>query len=137
MVATADQAGQAAALAARLGIGEGLTVQELGYDTDVDDTVADAITAGSGQAPVDDEYDGVVDMVVLWWRDDDGDLGDALVDAKAPLADNGVIWLLTPKHGRRGALEPADVADAASSSGLRRTTSVTLSQWQAVWLVSR
>ena len=137
MVATADQAGQAAALAARLGIGEGLTVQELGYDTDVDDTVADAITAGSGQAPVDDEYDGVVDMVVLWWRDDDGDLGDALVDAKAPLADNGVIWLLTPKHGRRGALEPADVADAASSSGLRRTTSVTLSQWQAVRLVSR
>lgn len=137
MVATADQAGQAAALAARLGIGEGLTVQELGYDTDVDDTVADAITAGSGQAPVDDEYDGVVDMVVLWWRDDDGDLGDALVDAKAPLADNGVIWLLTPKHGRRGALEPADVADAASSSGLRRTTSVTLSQWQAVRMVSR
>ena len=137
MVATADQAGQAAALAARLGIGEGLTVQELGYDTDVDDTVADAITAGSGQAPVDDEYDGVVDMVVLWWRDDDGDLGDALVDAKAPLADNGVIWLLTPKHGRRGAVEPADVADAASSSGLRRTTSVTLSQWQAVRMVSR
>ncbi len=137
MVATADQAGQAAALAARLGIGAGLTVQELGYDTDVDDAVADAITAGSGQAPVDDEYDGVVDMVVLWWRADDGDLGDALVDAKAPLADNGVIWLLTPKHGRRGALEPADVADAASSSGLRRTTSVTLSQWQAVRMVSR
>jgi hypothetical protein len=76
-------------------------------------------------------------MVILWWRVDDGDLADALVDAKAPLADNGVIWLLTPKHGRPGELEPADIADAASTSGLRRTTSVTLAQWQAVRLISR
>ena len=76
-------------------------------------------------------------MVLLWWREDDGDLADAMVDAKAPLADNGVVWLLTPKFGRPGALEPADIADAAATSGLRRTTSVTLAQWQAVRLVSR
>lgn len=137
MVATADQAGQATALAARLGIAPGITVQELGYDTDTDDLVADAVVAGSGEPAVDEDFDGVVDMVLQWWRVDDGDLADALVDAKAPLADNGVIWLLTPKHGRRGAMEPADIADAASTSGLRRTTSVTLSQWQAVRLVSR
>ena len=60
-----------------------------------------------------------------------------MVDAKSPLADNGVVWLLTPKFGREGALEPADIADAAATSGLRRTTSVTLAQWQAVRLVSR
>lgn len=137
MVATADQAGQATALAARLGISPGITVQELGYDTDTDDLVADAVVAGSGEPAVDEDFDGVVDMVLQWWRVDDGDLADALVDAKAPLADNGVIWLLTPKHGRPGAMEPADIADAASTSGLRRTTSVTLSQWQAVRLVSR
>lgn len=136
MGGTSDRA-EASALATRLGITEGTTVQELGYDTDTDDLVADAVLAGSGEHPVDEDYDGVVDMVLLWWRDDDGDLADALVDAKAPLADNGVIWLLSPKHGRSGALEPADVADAASTSGLRRTTTVTLAQWQAVRLVSR
>lgn len=136
MGGTADRT-EASALATRLGIREGTTVQELGYDTDTDDLVADAVLAGSGEHPVDDDFDGVVDMVLLWWRDADGDLADALVDAKAPLADNGVIWLLTPKHGRSGALEPADVADAASTSGLRRTTTVTLAQWQAIRMISR
>ena len=76
-------------------------------------------------------------MVLLWWREEDGDLADALVDAKTPLADSGVVWLLTPKFGRPGALEQADIADAASTSGMRRTTSVTLSQWLAGRLVSR
>ena len=134
---TADRADDASALATRLGIINGSTVMEVGYDTDTDDRVADAVLAGSGENAVDEDYDGVVDMVILWWRVDDGDLADALVDAKAPLADNGVIWLLTPKHGRPGELEPADIADAASTSGLRRTTSVTLAQWQAVRLISR
>lgn len=134
---TADAAERAAALAARLGIREGLTVQEVGYDTDTDDLIHDAVMAGSGEPAVDEDFDGVVDVVLLWWREDDGDLADTLVDVKAPLADNGVIWLITPKHGRRGALEPADIVDAASTSGLRRTTSVSLSQWQAVRLVSR
>ena len=136
MGATADGA-DAAALATRLGITAGTTVMEVGYDTDTDDLVAEAVVAGSGEPVVDEDYDGVVDMVVLWWRDDDGDLTDALVDAKPPLADNGVIWLMTPKFGRPGAIAPADIAEAASTSGLRRTTSVTLSTWQAVRLAAR
>jgi len=135
--ATADGAEQASALATRLGMSSGQTVQEIGYDTDTDDLVADAVIAGTGEQAVDEDYDGVVDMVLLWWREDDGDLADAMVDAKAPLAENGVVWLLTPKFGRPGALEPADIADAATTSGLRRTTSVTLAQWQAVRLISR
>lgn len=137
MGGTAEQPAEAAALATRLGITQGMTVQEIGYDTDTDDLLADAAEAGSGEAIVDEDYDGVVDVVLLWWRADDGDLGDALVDAMVPLADNGVIWLLTPKHGRPGALEPADIPDAASTSGMRRTTSVTLSNWHAVRLVPR
>lgn len=136
MGSTPDQA-DASALATRLGITKGITVQELGYDTDTDDLVADAVVAGAGEHAVDEEYDGVVDMVLLWWREDDGDLADALVDTKAPLADNGVIWLITPKFGRDGALEPADIADAAATTGLRRTTSVSLPEWQAVRLISR
>ena len=136
MGSTPDLA-DASALATRLGITKGITVQELGYDTDTDDLVADAVVAGAGEHAVDEEYDGVVDMVLLWWREDDGDLADALVDTKAPLADNGVIWLITPKFGRDGALEPADIADAAATTGLRRTTSVSLPEWQAVRLISR
>lgn len=137
MGGAAGQVAEASALAKRLGIAAGTTVQEIGYDSDTDDLVAEAVEVGSGEPVVEEDYDGVVDMVLLWWREDDGDLADALVDAKAPLADHGVIWLLTPKHGRPGALEPADVADAASTTGLRRTTSVTLPDWQAVRLVSR
>ena len=135
--ATADDADEASALATRLGIIAGQTVQEIGYDTDTDDLVADAVVAATGEQAVDEDFGGVVDVVLLWWREEDGDLADALVDAKTPLADNGVVWLLTPKFGRSGALEPADIADAASTSGMRRTTSVMLSQWQAVRLVSR
>lgn len=133
---TADHA-DASALAARLGITQGATVMEVGYDTDTEDLVADAVVVGSGEPVVDEDFGGVVDVVLLWWREDDGDLTDALVDAKPPLADNGVIWLITPKFGRPGALEPADIADAAATSGLRRTTSVALAHWQALRLVAR
>jgi Protein of unknown function (DUF3052) len=134
--ATADGA-DAAALAARLGITKGTTVMEIGYDTDTDDLLAEAVVVGSGEPVVDEDYEGVVDMVVLWWRDEDGDLTDALVDAKPPLADHGVIWLVTPKFARPGAVAPADIAEAAATSGLRRTTSLTLSGWQAVRLAAR
>jgi len=135
--ATADDADQASALAKQLGISKGQVVQEIGYDTDTDELVGDAVVAATGEQGVDEDFDGVVDVVLLWWREEDGDLADALVDAKAPLADNGVVWLLSPKFGRPGALEPADIADAAATSGIRRTTSVNLSQWAGVRLVSR
>ena len=137
MGATADDAGQASALATRLGIRTGMTVQELGYDTDTDDLVADAVVAATGEHVVNEDFDGVVDVVLLWWREGDGDLIDALVDAKPPLADNGVIWLITPKFGRSGALEPADIADAAETCGLRRTKTLTLTNWQGIRMVSR
>lgn len=137
MGGTADRTVGAAGLALRMGITAGSTVQEIGYDTDTDDSVIEAVRAGSGSEPVDEDFDGVVDVCLQWWREDDGDLADALVDAKAPLAEGGVIWLFTPKHGRSGALEPADIADAATTAGLRRTTSVTLPQWQAVRMISR
>ena len=55
---------------------------------------------------VDDDYDEVVDAVLLWWRDGDGDLVDALVDASFSLAGGGTVWLLTPKIGRAGARRP-------------------------------
>jgi hypothetical protein len=134
---TADRTEGAEGLAQRLGISAGSTVQEIGYDTDTDDSIIEAVRVGSGEDPVDEDFDGVVDVVLAWWREQDGDLADALVDAKAPLAATGVIWLFTPKHGRPGALEPADIADAATTAGLRRTTSVTLQAWHGIRMISR
>ena len=69
---------------------------------------------------------------------DDGDLVDALVDAIAPLADNGVIWLLTPKRGRAGYVEPSDISEAAPTAGLSQTSLLPLSaDWTGARLVSR
>ncbi|HEX8768636.1 MAG TPA: DUF3052 domain-containing protein, partial [Jatrophihabitans sp.] len=76
--------------------------------------------------------------VLLWFREDDGDLVDALVDAIAPLADNGVIWLLTPKRGRPGYVEPSDISEAAPTAGLSQTSLLPLSaDWTGARLVSR
>ncbi|EUA65775.1 hypothetical protein I553_8057 [Mycobacterium xenopi 4042] len=49
---------------------------------------------------LDEDTDEVVDVVLLWWREGDGDLVDTLMDAIASLAEDGVIWVLTPKTGR-------------------------------------
>ena len=66
---------------------------------------------------VDGDYGNVVDAVLLWWRDEDGDLVDGLVDALTDLVGGGAIWLLTPKVGRPNAVDPADIAEAAPIAG--------------------
>ena len=101
MSATARQAQDERGQAERLGIKPGQVVQELGYDTDCDEQLRGAISAIEGVELVDEDYDDVVvDVVLMWWREEDGDLVDALVDALTPLADGGYIWLLTPKARR-------------------------------------
>jgi hypothetical protein len=86
---------------------------------------------------VDGDYGNVVDAVLLWWRADDGDLVDALVDALTDLVGGGVIWLLTPKVGRPNAVDAADIAEAAPIAGLSQTTAATVSRdWAAAQLVA-
>ena len=127
--------GNAQALAVKLGIAPGWVVQEIGYDTDVDDAITDAIEA-VGQL-VNEDFNDVVDAVLLWWRDQDGDLVDALVDALGPLADEGVIWLMTPKAGRNGHVEPSDISDAAPTAGLQATSTISAAaDWQGTRLVA-
>ncbi len=129
--------GDALERARRLGFQSGLTVQEVGYDDDVDLALRGAIEEVVGEDLVDEDFDDVVDVVVLWWREDDGDLVDALVDALHPLADHGVIWLLTPKPGRPGHVEPEDISDAAPTAGLQQTSTVSAgSSWQGTRLVA-
>ena len=126
-----------AGVADKLGIASGAVVQEIGHDDDVDDGLRRIIEERCGAELVDEEYPDVVDIVLLWWRDGDGDLVDALVDALTPLTDHGVIWLMTPKAGREGHVEPSDVSDAAPTAGLQQTSSISAAQdWNGTRLVA-
>jgi len=121
----------------RLGLKSGMVIQELGWDNDTDDELRVAIEDSVDADLVDSDYGNVVDAVLLWWRDDDGDLVDGLVDALTDLVGGGVIWLLTPKVGRPGAVDPADIAEAAPIAGLSQTTTASVSKdWAATRLLA-
>ncbi|MGH3142162.1 MAG: DUF3052 domain-containing protein [Gaiellales bacterium] len=138
MSATADHAEGERQLAGRLGLRQGQVVQELGYDDDCDDALRGSVEELTGSQLVDEDYDDVVDVVLLWWRDDDGDLVDALVDSLISLGDAGVVWVLTPKVGRYGHVEPSDIGDAAPTAGLHQTSSISAAgDWSGTRLVAR
>jgi DUF3052 family protein len=122
----------------RLGLKPGMVVQELGWDEDVDDDLRAEIEDTIDADLVDGDYGNVVEAVLLWWRDDDGDLADALMDSLTDLVSGGVIWLLTPKVGRPSAVDPADIAEAAPVAGLATTTSPAgiSKDWTATRLVA-
>ncbi|MFF5444809.1 DUF3052 domain-containing protein [Streptomyces sp. NPDC012888] len=132
MSATADHA--ETSLAARLGFQSDQVVQEIGYDDDVDQEFREAIENHTGNDLEDEEFDDVADAVVLWFREDDGDLTDALVDATELVEDNALILLLTPKTGRPGYVEASDISEAAQTAGLSQTKSVSVGK---EWLASR
>lgn len=135
-MSTADAAASQRNAADRLGINVGMVVQQLGHDDDADDELLAEVVARTGTELVPEDSDDVVDIVLLWFREDDGDLVDALMDARIRLADNGAIWLLTPKSGRDGHVEPSDVLDAAPTAGLTQTSTVSASRdWSAAKLV--
>ena len=122
----------------RLGITAETVVQEIGRDDDVDLELVAAIAARTGDSGAEpsDDPDDVVDVVLLWFREDDGDLVDALMDARTRLDNNGAIWVLTPKAGKPGHVEPSEVLDAAPTAGLVQTSSVSVSrEWTAAKLV--
>lgn len=122
----------------RLGLRPGMVVQELGWDEDVDDNLRVEIEDTIDADLVDGDYGNVVEAVLLWWRDDDGDLADALMDSLTDLVSGGVIWLLTPKVGRPNAVDPADIAEAAPVAGLATTTTAAgvSKDWTASRLVA-
>ena len=121
----------------RMGLSPGSVVQELGWDEDVDDDLRIEIEDAVDGDLVDGDYGNVVDAVLLWWRDEDGDLVDALVDALTDLVGGGAIWVLTPKIGRPGAVDAADIAEAAPIAGLSQTTTAAVSKdWSATRLIA-
>ncbi|EGE44759.1 MULTISPECIES: DUF3052 domain-containing protein [Streptomyces] len=137
MSATADHAEERTNPAARLGFEPGQVVQEIGYDDDVELELREGIEATTGQELVDEEYDDVADVVLLWFRDEDGDLTDALVDAIGLIEDGGTVWLMTPKTGRDGYVEPSDINEAAQTAGLAQTKSISAGKdWTGSRLVT-
>ena len=119
----------------KLGLSRGLVVQELGWDEDVDDDVR-LMVEDAIEGELIEEAMEAVDLVLLWWRDGDGDLVDSLVDALTDLTDAGYIWLMTPKVGRSGYVDAADLAEAAVTAGLALTNSLPVSSdWTATKLV--
>ncbi len=135
MSSTAQADGQSPA--ARLGLKPEQVVQEIGYDDDCDEPLREAVESLTGSEMVEDDFEEVVDAVLLWWRDGDGDLVDALINASVALAGGGTVWLLTPKVGREGHVDPADIADAAPTAGLSTTTNMSAADdWAATRLVA-
>ena len=137
MSTSADHAG-ARGLAERLGIEPGQVVQVVGDTDEVDDDLMTDVASRTGTELIyGDDSDEMVDVVLMWWRDGDGDLVDALVDSLTNLGDSGVIWLLTPKAGRDGHVEPSDIDEAAPTAGLSSTRSTSAApEWSGTRLVA-
>ena len=125
-------------IAARMGIETGFLVLQRGFLDDCDSAISDEIAKVSGSPLVDENSQEVVDAVITWWREDDGDLVDELVDCLTYLTEGGAVWLLTPKIGRDGHVEPSDIKDAAPTAGLSLTSTFQASKdWIATRLVAR
>ncbi|MCZ3385851.1 MAG: DUF3052 domain-containing protein [Actinomycetia bacterium] len=120
-----------------MGFTAGQVVLEIGVDEDADSELRTAIEAAVGSAMVGDDFGDVADVVVLWWRDDDGDLVDALVDGQSAITSGGVVWLFTPKAGRNGHVEPSEIGEAARTAGLSSTKSTSAApEWAGTRLVA-
>ena len=121
-----------------MGLSEGDLVLEVGYQSDVDLEFRNSIEKITGTKIIEAQTQEVVDAVILWWRQDDGDLVDELMDALTYLTETGPIWVLTPKMGRLGHVEPSDIQDAAPTAGLSQTSTVAVAKdWTATRLVAR
>ena len=122
----------------RMGFEKGQLVLEVGYGSDSDESLRSEITKLIGAPLIENETNEVVDSVLIWFREDDGDLADELVDALTYLSEIGPIWVLTPKVGRDGHVHPSDIQDAANTAGLSQTSTIAVApNWTATKIVHR
>lgn len=113
-----------------LGIEEDFLVQEIGWDTDSDSTISEAIEEKIGEPLLDEDTDEICDVVLLWFREGDDDLVDVLVDASRNLGDGGRIWLLTPGANKTNGVHPGDISESAQLAGLVQTKAEKVGDWQ-------
>ena len=122
----------------RFALKEGDLILEMGSGPDCDESLRAEIKSVIKGDFLDEDSQEVVDAVLVWWREDDGDLIDALVDAQTYLTENDPIWLLTPKVGRVGHVEASDIQDAVPTAGLSLTTSFACGDdWVAAKILPR
>ncbi|MCL2471117.1 MAG: DUF3052 domain-containing protein [Propionibacteriaceae bacterium] len=108
-----------------------MVVQELGWDEDVDDDFRQAVMEIIDSDLLEESTDSV-DAVLLWLREDDGDVMDLLIDSLTDLSQSGFLWVLTPKIGRPGQVAQSDLAEGVLAAGLCLTTSASVSKdWSA------
>lgn len=109
------------------GFGQGALIQEFGYDDDVDFDIREAIETFTGEELEDEDYRGVADGVIAWWRSDDGgeeDLADYLVDCSSALDENAnLVWLFVPEQRNRHHVPATEINEAAQTAGLSVTRS--------------
>jgi hypothetical protein len=121
-----------------MGLAKDDLILEVGRDSDCDSTFRDQLMAITGTQFLEGSTSEVVDAVIIWWREGDGDLVDELMDALTYLSETGPIWVFTPKVGRDGHVEPSDIQDAAPIAGLSVTSTIALAKdWTATRLVAR
>jgi len=121
-----------------MGFKEGDLILEVGRTSECDENLREQILAITQSQFVDSDAHEVVDGVIIWWRDGDGDLVDELMDALTYLSESGPIWVLSPKVGRAGHVEPGEIQDAAPTAGLTQTSSFSIAtDWSATRLVAR
>lgn len=121
-----------------MGIKSGFLVLQRGFADDCDSAISEEIKNVTGNPLVDEDATEVVDAVIAWWREDDGDLADELMDSLTYLSEDGAIWLLTPKVARAGHVEPSDIREAAEVAALALTSTFPASHdWIATRLVTR
>jgi hypothetical protein len=126
--------------AARLDLVPGQVVLELGYDEDVDHNLRAGIESVTGRNLVGKDY-GAADVVLLWYRDQPGDLSDLagrLAGATELIGAGGAIWLLTPRAGLDGWAGPGHIRQAVQTAGLSKTKAIFAGQgWEGCRLTAR
>ncbi len=121
-----------------MGFKEGDLILEVGRTSGCDENLRAQLQSITKSQFVDSHAQEVVDAVIIWWRDGDGDLVDELMDGLTYLSEAGSLWVLTPKVGRNGHVEPSDIQDAAPTAGLTQTSSFSIApDWSATRLVAR
>ena len=122
----------------RMGFDKGQLLLEVGHGSDCDENLRKQISEIVGAPLIENDTNEVVDAVLIWFREDDGDLVDELVDALTFLSESGPIWLLTPKVGRDGHVQPSDIQEAANIAGLSQTSTIAVApNWSATKIVHR
>jgi len=115
----------------QLGLKPGMVVEELGWDEDVDEGFRQAVMEAIDADLVEESQESV-DAVILWLREDDGDVIDLLIDALTDLGPAGFLWVLAPRIGRPGHVPQSALNEGAVAAGLALTTSATVSKtWSA------